>query len=335
MKFFTKNLGTSRPIENQKSRAAVRRILICRPNHRLGNQLLITPLVREVQQQFPDCTIDILVKGGVATVIFQEYDQVATIIQLPKEHFKKLGSYLYTWIRLPFRKYDLTINGIGNSSSGKLLTTFSRAKYKFYGENLPEEVQRQIVDYNHTAKKPVYNLRGYLFKNTARLMQTIPALSLELTNVEIKKGRDILKEYVDLSKPVITIFTNATGNKCYDTSWWLEFHALLKAEFPAYSLFELLPVENKSQINFLEPSYYSKDIREMAAVLANCAIFIGADSGIMHLASTAQIPVIGLFKTTDPQRYEPYGNRSAGLHTANHSMTEIIQQIKQTLPGKK
>ena len=35
----------------------INKILISRPNHRLGNQLLITPLIQEIKHQFPDAKI--------------------------------------------------------------------------------------------------------------------------------------------------------------------------------------------------------------------------------------------------------------------------------------
>jgi hypothetical protein len=40
------------------------KILICRPNPRLGNQLLITPLLQEVITTFPECKIDLFVNGA-------------------------------------------------------------------------------------------------------------------------------------------------------------------------------------------------------------------------------------------------------------------------------
>jgi ADP-heptose:LPS heptosyltransferase len=44
--------------------------------------------------------------------------------------------------------------------------------------------------------------------------------------------------------------------------------------------------------------FYSKDIREIGAVIANTEIFIGADSGIMHLASASLTPTSRfVFKT--------------------------------------
>ncbi len=48
---------------NKKERIEFKRILISRPNNRLGNQLMITLLIQEVEQILPDCKIDLFVKG--------------------------------------------------------------------------------------------------------------------------------------------------------------------------------------------------------------------------------------------------------------------------------
>ncbi len=41
-------------------------------------------------------------------------------------------------------------------------------------------------------------------------------------------------------------------------------------------------------------------IREAGAVLCRCALFIGCDSGLLHLAAAVGTPAIGLFGPTDP-----------------------------------
>ena len=58
----------------------------------------------------------------------------------------------------------------------------------------------------------------------------------------------------------------------------------------------MLPIENISKINFKAPHFYSKDIREMAAIIRNTDIFISADNGVMHLASASLTPVVGFFE---------------------------------------
>jgi ADP-heptose:LPS heptosyltransferase len=46
---------------------------------------------------------------------------------------------------------------------------------------------------------------------------------------------------------------------------------------------------------------------QLAAVLSHCALFIGLDSGPMHLAAAMGRPVVGLFGPTDPGRTGPQG----------------------------
>jgi len=46
-------------------------------------------------------------------------------------------------------------------------------------------------------------------------------------------------------------------------------------------------------------------MRELAALFSACSIFIGNDSGAMHVAAAAGLPVIGIFGPTDPKGTAP------------------------------
>jgi heptosyltransferase-2 len=46
-------------------------------------------------------------------------------------------------------------------------------------------------------------------------------------------------------------------------------------------------------------------MRELAALFSACSIFIGNDSGAMHVAAAAGLPVIGIFGPTDPEGTAP------------------------------
>ncbi len=50
-------------------------------------------------------------------------------------------------------------------------------------------------------------------------------------------------------------------------------------------------------------------IRDLAAVLERCHLFIGNDSGPMHVAAALGVPTIGLFGPGSPQRTAPRGRR--------------------------
>jgi len=52
---------------------------------------------------------------------------------------------------------------------------------------------------------------------------------------------------------------------------------------------------------------------ETAALLERAALFVGNDTGAMHLAVACGAPTVALFGPTDPRRYGPYGPRAVAL----------------------
>ncbi|TCZ53150.1 glycosyltransferase family 9 protein [Roseicella aquatilis] len=50
---------------------------------------------------------------------------------------------------------------------------------------------------------------------------------------------------------------------------------------------------------------------EVAAVLARCALFVGNDSGLMHLSAATGTPTLGLFGPSHVEQYAPAGRRTA------------------------
>jgi heptosyltransferase II len=50
-------------------------------------------------------------------------------------------------------------------------------------------------------------------------------------------------------------------------------------------------------------------MHDLAPLLSSCSIFIGNDSGAMHVAAAAGIPVIGIFGSTDPEGTRPVTQR--------------------------
>ncbi|MEN2489331.1 glycosyltransferase family 9 protein [Flavobacterium sp. B11] len=318
MRFLTKNIGSSPKFSDKfiQDPKAVKRILICRPNARLGNLLLITPLVKEINSIFPDAQIDFFVKGGLMPLILNNYSQTGEVIVLPKKPFRNLLIYLKVWLKIERKTYDIAINVDKDSSSGRLAVERSKATFKFFGDDLDENVLRPD-DYEHIAKYPVYNFRAFLKSiGLERTENPVSETDLKLSAQELVQGRKILLDKFDNNKKTVAFFTYATGNKCFSEFWWEDFYELLKAKYERdYNLLEILPVENVSQIQFKAASFYSKDIREIGSVLANVALFIGADSGIMHLANASHTSTLGLFSVSNLKKYEPYGFGSIGIDT--------------------
>jgi heptosyltransferase-1 len=69
---------------------------------------------------------------------------------------------------------------------------------------------------------------------------------------------------------------------------------------------------------------------ELIALTRRASLFLGGDTGPLHLASALKVPVVGLFGPTDPARNGPFGTRSIVLRSpesttshARHARTEL------------
>jgi len=57
-------------------------------------------------------------------------------------------------------------------------------------------------------------------------------------------------------------------------------------------------------------------ITELIALTRRARLFVGGDTGPMHLAAALRVPVVAIFGPTDPARNGPYGTRSIVLRSA-------------------
>lgn len=66
---------------------------------------------------------------------------------------------------------------------------------------------------------------------------------------------------------------------------------------------------------------------EVAACLARCRIFIGNDSGLMHLAAAAGTPTLGLFGPTPMAEYAPAGRCATAVGAATMQALTVDQAL--------
>jgi heptosyltransferase-1 len=62
-------------------------------------------------------------------------------------------------------------------------------------------------------------------------------------------------------------------------------------------------------------------ITELIALTRRARLFVGGDTGPMHLAAALKIPVVAIFGPTDPARNGPYGTRSVVLRNPESPTT--------------
>jgi heptosyltransferase-1 len=57
----------------------------------------------------------------------------------------------------------------------------------------------------------------------------------------------------------------------------------------------------------------SCSVSELVALTRRARLFVGGDTGPLHLAAALKVPVVALFGPTDPTRNGPYGTKSIVL----------------------
>ena len=78
---------------------------------------------------------------------------------------------------------------------------------------------------------------------------------------------------------------------------------------------------------------------EAAAVLRRAALFVGNDSGLMHLSAAAGTPTLGLFGPTPADEYAPAGRAARAVIAADGrmeglSVAQVAEAAGRLLPAR-
>ena len=310
------------------SRHAGASILICRPNTRLGNTLLMTPLLEEIEATLPGAEVEILTACPVAREVFQEFPSVRHVHQLPFRGVRHPLRHLLTLLGVRRVRYDVLIDPCPRSWTARFLTRWlpARLKLGFSSAHKADGVDISIPFAGapaHMGDYPVYLLRrGLLELDEEASRAEAPKLSLRLTGSERQAGNEELRRLVRGSGQVVAVAAHATGAKRFAVDWWRRMIAALQARVPAVRILEIRPPSGVAALPEL-PAYYSRRVREVAAVLEAADCFVCADSGLMHLGDATDAITVGLFKVTEPRLYVPRRRASCAV-TASDSAPELV-----------
>ncbi|HMH66808.1 MAG TPA: glycosyltransferase family 9 protein [Pinirhizobacter sp.] len=310
----------------------IHRVLVLRPNHRLGNMLLVAPLLAELERLYPGAEVDIVGAGQAAATVFAGYPTVRSIENLHQRIVRHLPATFALLGRLRKTTYDLAIDAGGGSQSGRLLLALSRAHYKLdCAESSTPDPNRP----RHLAQRPVHALRRAYAGDAAGAW---PVMDLRLDDHERMRGRHLLLKVLGGPAPgpdtlVMTIFANATGPKRQGTEWWNAFIGSLALPGRDIRIVEIVAAHAVSQLQSRHATFYSRDLRKMAAVIGAADVFISADCGVMHLAVASGVRTFGLFSVTDAGKYAPYGNGSAAIDNRSGDPLAAARFIRANLMG--
>lgn len=120
---------------------------------------------------------------------------------------------------------------------------------------------------------------------------------------------------VDRDRPLVAIHPGSGGRwKCWPTERFARAASMLAERAAAQLLVVSGPADDEIVQAFRDSlgdtrvvEAASLPVRQLAAILARCSLFIGNDSGVTHLAAAVGCPTIALFGPTDDRVWGPRG----------------------------
>lgn len=142
---------------------------------------------------------------------------------------------------------------------------------------------------------------------------------LRLTDKEVQDASDLLSSIPSVSKVIALSVGTKVQVKEWGTDNWMALTNRLSNKLPGWTaIFTGAPDENSATEACLKewsgPSLNLCGMtspRVLAAVYKRCSLFVGHDSGPMHLAANAKIPCVAIFAAKHlPKRWFPRGDRN-------------------------
>jgi len=266
---------------------------------RIGDAILSSGLLKRLYDEIPQARFTIAT-GAVAAPLFSQMPRVDQIIVLEKKRFA--GHWIDLWRRTSDRTWGLIVDLRGSGLSG-----FLRRKRRAVYRRLPEA-------------EPVHKVI-----EAARLLQLEgdPPAPYLFTDEATEAAAEA---YLGVGGPILAI---APGANWVGKTWPAERFAEVATRLlgpdgplPDGRLLILGDEADREAGQTLRLAVSrgrtigapgQLDLLTSYACLKRARLFIGNDSGAMHLAAAAGAPTLGLFGPSDDRRYAPWGPHCLAL----------------------
>ncbi len=322
----------------------------------VGDVLRTLPAVIALRKYFPSSHIAWVVEEPSKTLL-ESQPEIDQVILLPRKRwtegmksigkvcktFKEMGQFI---IELRRQKFDVVLDFHGILKSGMI--SFLSGSPKRIGYDRRSSKEGNFLFSNIKVKLPIEKVSRY-----QRNFALLRGLNLEVKNFETRlhiPRRD--KEYVEsfflrlnppLRRPSIAIHAG-TNPKAAFKRWMPGHYAQLAdrlvRELGAAVIFtwgpgelgsvEAIQKEMKEKA-LLGPA--TETLTQLGELFRHCDLYVGGDTGPMHIASLMGTPVLVIYGPTDPVLNEPFGRhkkviRGVGCNPCRNRSCKDLKCLK-------
>ncbi|MCX7338061.1 MAG: glycosyltransferase family 9 protein [Alphaproteobacteria bacterium] len=279
---------------------------------RIGDAVLTTGILKFIEHAFPGAKVTIAV-DPLPAPLFKDYPLLDRLIVFPKK--KHSRHWVDLWMQTVARKWDWVIDCRGSVVSYGLW-----AKKRSLWHSTPGDTRHKVEQISGMAGIPTTSTHLWFSacrqeKAKALLPDDHPYLAMAPAANWIGKQWPI-EFFTDLAGQFITTYPSAK----------IAIFAAPHEQAMVQPLLNQLP--SHACVDFIKNPL---DLADVAACIQRCRVFIGNDSGLMHIAAAVKTPTIGLFGPSREENYGPWQSPNEDLHRVVR-IPLSYEQLAQT-PG--
>jgi lipopolysaccharide heptosyltransferase II len=292
----------------------------------IGDVVFTTPAVRAIRRHYPDARITYIVEENAAAVVRHNPHLDAVVVACSPHAPGRLRADIALVRRLRRERYDLAIDFHGGPRSS-LLTWLSGAP-----QRIGYEVAGRSWMYTTRVPRPrALRPRHSVVSQWDLLLPLgIAQPDPEVDMVEMADdpvaasavARRLAEAGVTESSPVVVLHVSA-GNpfRRWPSASFVELVCRLASKDPKRRIIltsgpsdaeaaAAIAHDARARLDAQERQAVVEcgefDLTELRALVGRAALYIGGDSGPLHIAGTTGVPVVGLYGPTLPIRSQPF-----------------------------
>lgn len=312
-------------------------ILIIRPDM-IGDCLLITPALALLRQKYPEAKIAVLARPYTKE-IFINNPNVDEVIEdwFAEDRVESIRDFFNYVDFIKSKKFDCSIH-FYNELPYALLALFAGIKVRIGDKSKPliipfynslgscrwNDLTLHEVEHNILLLKPL----GLALPDTPPPLQLdVPKGILEKLEAEYKISKNDLVVGIHLG--------TGRGNKAWLSDRYAKVIEVLAEKYRAKVVLtgsskelasgrEVMRLCKNKPINLIDKTTLS----ELIAIISRYNIYIGVDTGPLHIAAALKIPTVALFPTkfVKPAEWGPWQTRHVVIRKA-------VNCVQKCLPG--
>ena len=286
----------------------------------IGDCIHTVPMVHSIRAKFPNAFIAWATQGGAASLL-NGLDGLDELIVVDRNWLKSWKSILSMRKKLRAYSFDVCLDPQSLTKSS-CLGWLSGAKLRI-GFDSPQGRELSLWLNNHKVKPA----RDHVIERYLELLNPlkIPARSetrLPTNIIADENMKSFLSNAIGMRSFAVINPGAGWPSKVWSPERYAQVANALADQFNLPSVVVWAGEEEKQMATEIVAgtkenyAYLACDtsLTELRILVDRASLFVGSDTGPLHLAAAVGTPCVAIFGPTDPARCGPYGERHISLH---------------------